>query len=310
LLSIDDDDDDDDDCDDDDDGVLGDETVRQLARLCRNDTAARPPYVAAVDALLRERHSRRRIVAVVAVVRLLVRRGHKPSVAYSLYAASGAQPRHVLEAATILSLRVVAQRARALPIDVALRLWQTPRPYIVRAGVDVLDGLDEELVTDGFLVPLTRYSEPTLACCALDAAGFERSSAGIERRRMADGLELVSMPRRARHAPLVRALVTTATLERVHPVARDQARRAAHLYTPLDGSDVTVYTNARALDDALGFVETSLRPHAERTLGGARPRFATLPLTLDSWVGAAALAIPGADVWQATLTCVLHLALQ
>ena len=179
---------------------------------------------------------------------------------------------------TLLSLRVLAQDAREMPVDVVVRIWGAPRPYVIRRGI-IVGGLDEELVDDGIV---------TDAYCSLDADGFSRTA--LAARRVNDAHVLVA--RTAPHATLLRNVV------------RSLVRAPYH--EPLLGSDYTLYTHDTLVDEAVEYIEQRLVPHAERVL--CESHCSAVPLTLDSWPDA--FAASSSSTWRATLRVQVYLVVE
>ena len=264
--------------DDDDDGDVN----GPLAASAAVGSPSRvPPYVVATVA-----HCRRcqplSIVSGIGSVRLsidvaAVRAGRaRPRLSYSLYfddESTALMSRCRERPRTLLSVCVYRQTATAMPVDCVLTIWGAPRPYVVRRRVAVT-GLAEELVTDGVVYVDGARS---LAFCSLDAAGFARSRAPLC--RLGDGRVLV--PRSYTYARLLRAVVMARQLEAMDALSRRCARALST--APLDGSDVLVFADAAAVDDAIAYIEHELVPHTRRVVDAQRPRFNATSLTHASW---------------------------
>jgi len=228
----------------------------------------------------------------------------------------------------VMSVRVHEQDARAMPIDVALRLLDAPRPYVVQRN-RFATAIDAELVTDGVAYMndpcrivfgtldavdfdmsaladasgcTTRMSAPTF-----DVGAFADASGGTTRvpaPTAEDDLSLVGVaddgeavprssyvlvPKCYRYAALLRQVAMAQEHASLEPLMQQCATATSLACAPLSTSDSWLYTDSRVLVRAANFVQRRLLPPTRRLLDIRRPRFAAEPLDASrSWSAALA----------------------
>jgi hypothetical protein len=191
-----------------------------------------------------------------------------------------------------LSVLVYGQHAASMPVDIAIRIANSPRSYGCRARTTAAGEFVELLPGGVAYVDKAR----DIAFCSLDAVGFD---AAAFYRGVVGGMPLGGAgPGRGHHlvptsypyAGLLRQVVRARALERMDPVSRACAGPWAP-YEPVRGSHYWLYEDSAALHDAVDYIEAGLKP-------------TTVPFVPGEHVGVEAVPLDG-RLWQETFAAAL-----